>query len=94
MGPEVFLQRLVLVDVLPAEDVLWTLTLVSLHLWVLCSFCFLLAMTWFLHLCECVYVSPQGEEVNAGRIGLTIILSGMVGALISGIWLDRTKTYK
>ncbi|XP_009317769.1 PREDICTED: feline leukemia virus subgroup C receptor-related protein 2 [Pygoscelis adeliae] len=36
----------------------------------------------------------RGEEVNAGRIGLTIILSGMVGALISGIWLDRTKTYK
>ncbi|KAJ7399507.1 Feline leukemia virus subgroup C receptor-related protein 2 [Pitangus sulphuratus] len=35
-----------------------------------------------------------GEEVNAGRIGLTIVLSGMVGALISGIWLDRTKTYK
>ncbi|XP_009579401.1 PREDICTED: feline leukemia virus subgroup C receptor-related protein 2, partial [Fulmarus glacialis] len=36
----------------------------------------------------------EGEEVNAGRIGLTIILSGMAGALISGIWLDRTKTYK
>uniref|UniRef100_A0A7M4FTY4 FLVCR choline and putative heme transporter 2 n=1 Tax=Crocodylus porosus TaxID=8502 RepID=A0A7M4FTY4_CROPO len=35
-----------------------------------------------------------GEVVNAGRIGLTIILSGMVGALISGIWLDKTKTYK
>ncbi|XP_069714500.1 choline/ethanolamine transporter FLVCR2 [Phaenicophaeus curvirostris] len=35
-----------------------------------------------------------GEEVNAGRIGLTIVLSGMVGALIAGIWLDRTKTYK
>uniref|UniRef100_A0A8C5SYS8 Major facilitator superfamily (MFS) profile domain-containing protein n=1 Tax=Malurus cyaneus samueli TaxID=2593467 RepID=A0A8C5SYS8_9PASS len=35
-----------------------------------------------------------GEEVNAGRIGLTIVLSGMAGALISGIWLDRTKTYK
>ncbi|XP_074398697.1 choline/ethanolamine transporter FLVCR2 isoform X3 [Zonotrichia albicollis] len=35
-----------------------------------------------------------GEEVNAGRIGLTIILSGMAGALISGIWLDKTKTYK
>ncbi|XP_061854522.1 heme transporter FLVCR2 isoform X2 [Colius striatus] len=35
-----------------------------------------------------------GEEVNAGRIGLTIIVSGMAGALISGIWLDRTKTYK
>lgn len=51
-------------------------------------------MTWLLDLCESVCVSPQGEEVNAGRIGLTIILSGMVGALISGIWLDRTKTYK
>uniref|UniRef100_A0A8C4J5E1 FLVCR choline and putative heme transporter 2 n=1 Tax=Dromaius novaehollandiae TaxID=8790 RepID=A0A8C4J5E1_DRONO len=40
-----------------------------------------------------IYHYP-GEEVNAGRIGLTIVLSGMVGALISGIWLDRTKTYK
>uniref|UniRef100_A0A8D3E7S2 Choline/ethanolamine transporter FLVCR1 n=1 Tax=Scophthalmus maximus TaxID=52904 RepID=A0A8D3E7S2_SCOMX len=35
-----------------------------------------------------------GEEVNAGRIGLTIIIAGMVGSLICGIWLDRTKTYK
>ncbi|XP_057588618.1 feline leukemia virus subgroup C receptor-related protein 2-like [Hippopotamus amphibius kiboko] len=35
-----------------------------------------------------------GEEVNAGRIGLTIIIAGMFGAVISGIWLDRTKTYK
>ncbi|XP_006117835.2 choline/ethanolamine transporter FLVCR2 isoform X3 [Pelodiscus sinensis] len=35
-----------------------------------------------------------GEEVNAGRIGLTIIVSGMAGALLSGIWLDKTKTYK
>ncbi|XP_072479622.1 choline/ethanolamine transporter FLVCR2 [Notamacropus eugenii] len=35
-----------------------------------------------------------GEEVNAGRIGLTIIITGMVGAMISGIWLDKTKTYK
>ncbi|XP_010225048.1 PREDICTED: feline leukemia virus subgroup C receptor-related protein 2, partial [Tinamus guttatus] len=42
----------------------------------------------------CVCVLSQGEEVNAGRIGLTIVLSGMVGALISGIWLDRSKTYK
>ncbi|KAL7992570.1 hypothetical protein Chor_016826 [Crotalus horridus] len=36
----------------------------------------------------------QGEDLNAGRIGLTIIVAGMFGALISGIWLDRTKTYK
>ncbi|KAI5618864.1 feline leukemia virus subgroup C receptor-related protein 2, partial [Silurus asotus] len=35
-----------------------------------------------------------GEEVNAGRIGLTLVISGMVGSLISGIWLDKTKTYK
>uniref|UniRef100_A0A3B5L8Y3 Major facilitator superfamily (MFS) profile domain-containing protein n=1 Tax=Xiphophorus couchianus TaxID=32473 RepID=A0A3B5L8Y3_9TELE len=35
-----------------------------------------------------------GEEVNAGRIGLTIVVAGMVGSLICGIWLDRTKTYK
>ncbi|XP_008311129.1 choline/ethanolamine transporter flvcr2b isoform X2 [Cynoglossus semilaevis] len=34
------------------------------------------------------------EEVNAGRIGLTIIIAGMVGSLICGIWLDKTKTYK
>ncbi|XP_077945982.1 choline/ethanolamine transporter flvcr2a isoform X1 [Gasterosteus aculeatus] len=35
-----------------------------------------------------------GEEVNAGRIGLTIVVAGMAGSLICGIWLDRTKTYK
>ncbi|XP_041132658.1 feline leukemia virus subgroup C receptor-related protein 2-like isoform X2 [Polyodon spathula] len=35
-----------------------------------------------------------GEEINAGRIGLTIVISGMVGSLICGIWLDKTKSYK
>ncbi|XP_033966688.1 choline/ethanolamine transporter flvcr2a isoform X6 [Pseudochaenichthys georgianus] len=35
-----------------------------------------------------------GEEVNAGRIGLTIVVAGMAGSLICGIWLDKTKTYK
>ncbi|XP_054875968.1 feline leukemia virus subgroup C receptor-related protein 2 isoform X2 [Poeciliopsis prolifica] len=35
-----------------------------------------------------------GEEVNAGRIGLTIVVAGMAGSLICGVWLDRTKTYK
>ncbi|KAJ8269950.1 hypothetical protein GJAV_G00108600 [Gymnothorax javanicus] len=34
------------------------------------------------------------EEVNAGRIGLTIVFAGMLGSLICGLWLDRTKTYK
>ncbi|XP_068948033.1 heme transporter FLVCR2 [Petaurus breviceps papuanus] len=41
-----------------------------------------------------VVFNYPGEEVNAGRIGLTIIITGMVGAMISGIWLDKTKTYK
>ncbi|KAK7906890.1 hypothetical protein WMY93_015502 [Mugilogobius chulae] len=35
-----------------------------------------------------------GEEVNAGRIGLTLVIAGIVGSLICGVWLDRTKTYK
>lgn len=35
-----------------------------------------------------------GEEINAGRIGLTIVIAGMVGSLICGVWLDKTKTYK
>ncbi|XP_048046305.1 feline leukemia virus subgroup C receptor-related protein 2 isoform X1 [Megalobrama amblycephala] len=35
-----------------------------------------------------------GEEVNAGRIGLTLVIAGVVGSLICGIWLDKTKTYK
>ncbi|KAG2457414.1 FLVC2 protein, partial [Polypterus senegalus] len=34
------------------------------------------------------------EEVNAGRIGLTIVVSGMAGSLICGICLDKTKMYK
>ncbi|KAG7252322.1 hypothetical protein CRUP_006404, partial [Coryphaenoides rupestris] len=41
-----------------------------------------------------IIIHYPGEEVNAGRIGLTIVISGMVGSLICGIWLDRTKTYK
>ncbi|XP_078452367.1 choline/ethanolamine transporter flvcr2a-like [Lampetra planeri] len=35
-----------------------------------------------------------GEEINAGRIGLTIVVLGMVGSVACGVWLDRTKTYK
>lgn len=41
-----------------------------------------------------VILHYPGEEVNAGRIGLTIVIAGMLGAMISGIWLDRSKTYK
>ncbi|XP_033293944.1 feline leukemia virus subgroup C receptor-related protein 1 isoform X2 [Orcinus orca] len=35
----------------------------------------------------------KGEEVNAGRIGLTLVLAGMVGSILCGLWLDYTKTY-
>lgn len=44
--------------------------------------------------CVTLLFFEQGEEVNAGRIGLTIVIAGMVGSLICGIWLDRSKTYK
>ncbi|TRY98120.1 hypothetical protein DNTS_028482 [Danionella cerebrum] len=36
----------------------------------------------------------KGEEINAGRIGLTLVVAGMFGSILCGIWLDRTKTYK
>ncbi|XP_061098142.1 feline leukemia virus subgroup C receptor-related protein 1 [Conger conger] len=36
----------------------------------------------------------KGEELNAGRIGLTLVVAGMVGSVICGLWLDYTKTYK
>ncbi|XP_062066305.1 heme transporter FLVCR1 [Lepus europaeus] len=35
-----------------------------------------------------------GEEVTAGRIGLTLVVAGMVGSILCGLWLDYTKTYK
>ncbi|CAL8097037.1 unnamed protein product [Orchesella dallaii] len=36
---------------------------------------------------------PENEE-DAGRIGLMIVVSGMVGSVISGFILDKTKKYK
>ncbi|XP_077619323.1 choline/ethanolamine transporter FLVCR1 [Crocuta crocuta] len=36
----------------------------------------------------------KGEEVNAGKIGLTLVVAGMVGSILCGLWLDYTKTYK
>ncbi|GFS09246.1 feline leukemia virus subgroup C receptor-related protein 2 [Elysia marginata] len=36
----------------------------------------------------------ENEERNAGRIGLTIVLSGIAGAVLAGIWLDKTKKFK
>ncbi|KAI7799976.1 putative feline leukemia virus subgroup C receptor-related protein 1, partial [Triplophysa rosa] len=34
------------------------------------------------------------QELNAGRIGLTLVVAGMVGSILCGLWLDRTKMYK
>ncbi|XP_019727019.1 choline/ethanolamine transporter FLVCR1 [Hippocampus comes] len=36
----------------------------------------------------------ENEELNAGRIGLTLVVAGMVGSILCGLWLDHTKTYK
>lgn len=36
----------------------------------------------------------QANEEDAGRIGLMIVVSGMVGSVISGFILDKTKRYK
>lgn len=36
----------------------------------------------------------EQQELNAGRIGLTLVVAGMVGSIICGLWLDYTKTYK
>ncbi|XP_056437592.1 feline leukemia virus subgroup C receptor-related protein 1 [Gadus chalcogrammus] len=36
----------------------------------------------------------ESQELNAGRIGLTLVVAGMVGSIICGLWLDYTKTYK
>uniref|UniRef100_A0A3Q2KST7 Major facilitator superfamily (MFS) profile domain-containing protein n=1 Tax=Equus caballus TaxID=9796 RepID=A0A3Q2KST7_HORSE len=41
-----------------------------------------------------VILHYPGEEVNAGRIGLTMTIAGILGTVITGIWLDKTKTYK
>ncbi|KAM9356341.1 choline/ethanolamine transporter FLVCR1 [Pholidichthys leucotaenia] len=36
----------------------------------------------------------ENQELNAGRIGLTLVVAGMVGSILCGVWLDYTKTYK
>ncbi|XP_060555414.1 heme transporter FLVCR2-like isoform X2 [Ruditapes philippinarum] len=35
-----------------------------------------------------------GHEENAGQIGLDLVLAGIVGAIVAGIWLDKTKSFK
>nr|XP_055175382.1 feline leukemia virus subgroup C receptor-related protein 1 isoform X1 [Nyctereutes procyonoides] len=43
---------------------------------------------------QMILMHYEGEEVNAGRIGLTLVVAGMVGSILCGLWLDHTKTYK
>lgn len=31
---------------------------------------------------------------DAGWIGLTIVIAGLFGSVIAGLWLDRTKLFK
>uniref|UniRef100_H2YBF7 Major facilitator superfamily (MFS) profile domain-containing protein n=1 Tax=Ciona savignyi TaxID=51511 RepID=H2YBF7_CIOSA len=42
-----------------------------------------------------IFYLYHGENiVEAGQIGLTMVLSGIVGSIVCGIWLDRTQIYK
>lgn len=36
----------------------------------------------------------KDQELNTGRIGLTLVVAGIVGSIICGLWLDYSKTYK
>ena len=36
----------------------------------------------------------KGAAETAGRIGLTLVVSGVAGSIVAGVWLDRTKYYK
>ncbi|KAL7872190.1 hypothetical protein SRHO_G00071730 [Serrasalmus rhombeus] len=43
---------------------------------------------------QMIITHHPGEELNTGRIGLTLVVAGMVGSILCGLWLDHTKTYK
>lgn len=36
----------------------------------------------------------QHSEEDAGRIGLLMVLGGMVGSVLFGLYLDKTHRYK
>ncbi len=40
------------------------------------------------------YLGLQNREEDAGLIGLTLVVAGVGGSIIAGIWLDRTKLFK
>lgn len=37
---------------------------------------------------------PQNSEKEIGVVGLVMILSGIVGALLCGVFLDKTHKFK
>uniref|UniRef100_A0A3Q3N178 Choline/ethanolamine transporter FLVCR1 n=1 Tax=Mastacembelus armatus TaxID=205130 RepID=A0A3Q3N178_9TELE len=45
-------------------------------------------------LSQMIMACYEKQELNAGRIGLTLVVAGMVGSILCGLWLDHTKTYK
>jgi len=42
----------------------------------------------------CVFLLLQGAEEDAGRIGLTIVLAGVIGSFVGGVMLDKTHWFK
>jgi len=36
----------------------------------------------------------QDKIVDAGQIGLTMVVAGVFGSVACGIWLDKTQLYK
>uniref|UniRef100_A0AAY4B1V0 Choline/ethanolamine transporter FLVCR1 n=1 Tax=Denticeps clupeoides TaxID=299321 RepID=A0AAY4B1V0_9TELE len=45
-------------------------------------------------LSQMIMAHYPNQQVNAGMIGLTLVVAGMVGSIICGLWLDYSKTYK
>lgn len=43
---------------------------------------------------QTVLIHFPGQQENAGRIGLVIVLCGMVGSVVCGVVLDRTHRFK
>jgi MFS transporter, FLVCR family, feline leukemia virus subgroup C receptor-related protein len=43
---------------------------------------------------QIVLVHYPGHEMDAGRIGLCIVLAGMLGSVACGIVLDKTHRFK
>lgn len=42
----------------------------------------------------CYFSSSQGHEEDVGRIGLTIICTGLLSSVICGVILDKTHKFK